>query len=162
MNWLDILILVLLIISAISGLVNGFIKTLFSLVGLVVGVVLAGRYYLSLADHLGFIHSENAAHIVAFLIIFLLVILVATILGIIFTKIVSAILLGWLNRLLGGVAGVVMGGLAIGAILALWVHFMGSSDTFANSALASFLLDKFPLVLGLLPGDFGGIRDYFR
>jgi membrane protein required for colicin V production len=162
MNWLDILILVVLIISAISGLVSGFIKTVFSLVGLIVAIILAGKYYVSLADHLGFIHSEAAAHIVAFLIIFLVVILVATILGFIFTKIASAILLGWLNRILGAALGVVMGGLTIAALLALWVHFMGSSATFEQSGLAKFLLDKVPIVLGLLPGEFGGIKDYFR
>ena len=162
MNWLDIVILVVLIISAISGLVNGFIKTVFSLVGLIVGIILAGKYYVSLSEHLGFIQSENAARIVAFLIIFLAVILVATVLGIIFTKIASAILLGWLNRILGAAAGIIMGGLTLGALLALWVHFMGSSNTFEQSPLANFLVDKVPIVLGLLPGEFGGVKDYFR
>jgi len=162
MNWLDILIIVILVISAFSGLVNGLVKTLFSLAGLIVGLLLAGHFYVSLADHLGFISSENAARIAAFLIIFFAVLAVATVLGWLFTKLISALLLGWLNRILGAVAGVVMGAITIGALLALWVHFMGSSDTFQNSALAKFLLDKVPIVLGLLPGDFGGVKDYFR
>jgi membrane protein required for colicin V production len=162
MNWLDIVILIVLAVSAISGLINGLIKTVFSLVGLIVGIVLAGRFYVSLADHLGFISSQNAAHIVAFLIIFVIVIVIAMILGIIFTKLASAILLGWLNRILGAVVGVVMGAITMGALLALWVHFMGSSDTFQNSALARFLLDKIPIVLGLLPSEFNGVKDFFH
>ncbi len=162
MNWLDILIIVVLVISAFSGLINGLVKTLFSLAGLIVGLLLAGHFYASLADHLGFISSENAARIVAFLIIFFAVLAVATLLGWLFTKLISALLLGWLNRILGAAAGVVMGAITIGALLALWVHFMGSSDTFQNSALAKFLLDRVPIVLGLLPGDFGGVKNYFR
>ena len=34
-----------------------------------IGVVLAGRYYVALADHLGFISNENAARVLAFIII---------------------------------------------------------------------------------------------
>jgi membrane protein required for colicin V production len=162
MNWLDIVILVVLLVSAISGLINGFIKTIFSLIGLIAGVLLAGRYYISLANHLGFISSENAARIVAFLIIFAVVMLVAILFGLIFTKVASAILLGWLNRILGAIVGVLIGAITIGALLALWVHIMGSSDAFQNSSLARFLLDKIPIVLGLLPSEFNGVRDYFH
>jgi membrane protein required for colicin V production len=162
MDWLDILILIVLVISAISGLVGGFIKTVFSLVGLIVGVVVAGKLYVALAGHLGFFSSENVARIVAFVIILAIVMVAAMLLGMLFTKLASVILLGWLNRLLGAAAGVLMGGIAIGAILAVWVHYMGSSDTFANSALASFLIDKFPLVLGLLPSEFKNIRNFFE
>ena len=102
MNWLDIVIAILLIISLIGGFANGLIKSLFSLVGLIVGVVLAGHFYIALAESLSFISNDNAARIVAFIIIFLVVMILFAILGMVINKLVSALLLGWLNRLFGG------------------------------------------------------------
>jgi membrane protein required for colicin V production len=162
MNWLDIVILIALAISIFSGLKSGLIKSLFSLVGLIVGVVLAGRFYVTLGDHLGFIHSANAAHIVAFICIFLIVIIIAAILGSIITKVISLILLGWLNRLAGAVFGLIFGMIIVGAILAIWVKYGGPVSIISGSGLASFLLDKFPLVLGLLPQEFDSVKSYFN
>jgi membrane protein required for colicin V production len=97
MNWLDIVILIILVLSAFGGLKNGLIKSLLSLIGLIVGVVLAGRFYESFSGVLSFISSERAAHIAAFVIIFLLVIIIFQYWGLIQND--FAILLGWLNRL---------------------------------------------------------------
>jgi membrane protein required for colicin V production len=162
MNWLDFVILIFLIVSVIGGIANGLIKSVLSFLGLIIGIVLAGRFYLSMADHLGFISSEKTAQIVAFIIIFLIVTIIAGILGWLLTKIISATPLGIINRLLGGLFGLIAGFVSIGAILALWVHFAGQVDVISNSALASFLVDKFPLVLALLPNEFDSVRNYFK
>ncbi len=162
MNWLDIVIVIALVFSAISGFANGLIKSVLSFIGLIVGVVLAGRFYVALSEHLSFISSESAARIVAFIIIFLVVMIIATIVGVILTKVVSTMLLGWLNRLLGLAFGVLIGAVFIGSILAIWVKYMGPNDTIINSPLAKFLVDRFPLVLDLLPSEFNSIRSFFR
>lgn len=162
MNWLDIVILVLLIISAFGGLMNGLIKSILSMVGLILGVVLAGRYYINLAGILGFIPSENAAKVVAFIIIFVIILIIVTILGVILTNLVSAILLGWANRLAGAVLGVVVGAIFIAAILAIWVKYMGASGSISGSTIAPFLLERFPAVLALLPNQFDSIRNFFH
>jgi membrane protein required for colicin V production len=162
MNWLDIVVIIFLIISLIGGFANGLIKSLFSLIGLVVGVVLAGRFYVGLAGSLGFISNPSAARIVAFIIIFLVVMIIAAILGIIFTKLVSAILLGWLNRLLGGVFGLILGAIFISAILTIWVKYAGGGSTVEGSALGQFLLQRFPVVLALLPKEFDTVRQFLQ
>jgi membrane protein required for colicin V production len=162
MNWLDIVIVILLLVSAISGFANGLIKSIFSLVGLIVGIFLAGHFYVALSEHLTFISNENAARIVAFIIIFLAVAIVAGILGAILTKIISAILLGWLNRLGGAVFGVVLGGIFIGLILAIWVKYAGGSGVVSGSAIAPILLDRIPVILALLPKEFDTIRQYLQ
>jgi len=162
MNWLDAIIVIVLIFSTIGGLANGLIKSIFSLAGLIMGVFLAGRYYDGLAGHLAFISNEKAAHIAAFVIIFILVTILASILGVIFTKIFSALLLGWINRLGGAVFSLFTGGIFIAAILAIWVKYGGENSAVSGSALASFLLSKFPLVLGLLPQEFDIVRQFFQ
>ena len=52
MNWLDIVILIILAISVFMGLKTGLIKMVISLAGLILAIFLAGRLYLSLANHL--------------------------------------------------------------------------------------------------------------
>ncbi len=154
MNWLDIVIIVTLVINIIAGLWVGLIKAVLSLVGLVVGVVLAGRFYLSLSEQLSFIPGDTAARVVAFIIILVVVLAVAFLLAWLLSKAASAIMLGWANRLGGAIFGVLMGILIWSALLAAWVEFFGAADTISQSFMARILLDYFPLGPWLLPGDF--------
>ncbi len=162
MNWLDIAIIVVLGISVLSGLKMGIIRAVLSLVGLVVGVVLAGRFYVQLAERLTFIHQENLARIAAFAIILIGVMLIAGIIASALKWTVSAIMLGWVDHLIGAVFGLIMGGLFIGAILAIWVNLLGASGPIAGSGLAKFLLNTFPLVLALLPDEFNKVKPFFQ
>ena len=50
MNWVDAIIIVIALIGAYLGYKNGLIRAVFSIVGLVVGVVVAGQWSDSLAD----------------------------------------------------------------------------------------------------------------
>lgn len=161
MNWLDVVIIVVIVISIFSGLKAGLIKVLFGLVGIVVGVVLAGHFSNSLASKLTFINNPDWAKIAAFAIILVAVMLVSAILAAILSKLISLVLLGWVNRLGGAILGLVVGALFISAILAIWVKYLGIGDAVSGSALARFLLDKFPVVLKLLPSEFNSVRDFF-
>ncbi|MDP2917535.1 MAG: CvpA family protein [Dehalococcoidia bacterium] len=161
MNWLDIVIIIILVISVIGGLRSGLIRSVLSLAGLIIGVVLAGRFYTALAERLFFVPQDGIAKVVAFIIILVVVMVVAAILGAIITRAASALVLGWLNHLGGGAFGLIMSGIVIAALLAVWVKFMGMSGPIKGSTIAPLLLDRFPLVLSLLPEDFGSIRRFF-
>ena len=54
MSWLDIIILILLAVPTLIGLKVGIIKAVLSMAGVIVGVILAGRFYVSFADTLTF------------------------------------------------------------------------------------------------------------
>jgi membrane protein required for colicin V production len=161
MNWLDILIIIGLAISLIIGIWAGLIRTLFILAGMIIGVVLAGQYSEALGEKLSFISSPGVAGIIAFIIILLATLLVVVLLAIIVQKIAHWVLLGWLDRIGGGILGLLLGAIFIGAMLAMYMRFQGSSDVITSSPLASFLVDKFWIVLGLLPDQFDYIRNYF-
>jgi membrane protein required for colicin V production len=162
MNWLDIVIIVVIAGATFGGLLVGIIAAGLSLAGIIVGIILAGRYYLSFSQHLGFISSESVAQVVAFVIILVGVMLVAALLAFLLKWLFSLIKLGWIDRLGGAFFGLVTGMLLCAAILAIWVKFAGAGATITGSALASLLLEHFPIVLGLLPPEFDTVRSFFQ
>lgn len=163
MNWLDIVMLVIVGLSVFTGLKNGLIKTVFSLVGMIIGIFIAGSYYKELAGVLTFIPNEDIAGAVAFIIIMGVVALIANLLGLIVKKIVHSVMLGWADHLGGAVAGFFSGAISIAALLTLWVKFTnGIPDPVEASRFANILLDKFPIVLGMLPDEFDAIRSFFE
>ncbi len=161
MNWIDVIIILGLLASLLVGLFQGFMRTLFSLIGTIVGVLLASYYYTQLAGMLKFIHNPGIANIVAFVIILLAVLIVAALIGSVLKSVLAAIKLGCVDRIAGAALGFILGALFISAILAGIVKFFGQGAV-TESAIAGILLDKFPFILGLLPGQFDTIRDFFR
>lgn len=162
MNWLDVIILLLMVVATVIGLKVGLIKAVLSVAGVVVGVVLAGRYYTGLAAHLTFLPQPGVAGIVAFVIILIAVMIVAAVLATVMKWAVALVMLGWVNRLGGAVFGLVLGAIFCGALLATWVKFVGITDPVRGSAMAKLLLDGFPIVLSLLPGEFDSVRAFFQ
>jgi membrane protein required for colicin V production len=161
MNWLDIVIIVVAVLLGIVGLRQGIIKTVFGIAGLIGGIVLAGRYY----DELAAVLSPSGAtwvNIAAYAIILIATLIVAGVIGRLVAKLVHLVLLGWLDRLVGCVLGVFIGGLLCAAILAIVVkYYPGTEAVISQSGLARFLMERFPLLLALLPGDFDFISDFF-
>ena len=104
-NYFDIAIAAIVLLLGIKGFMNGFIKEVFGLLGLVGGVYFASRLSVTAADFIdkNFLHLENVAllKLIGFISILILVWLAAIILGSIFSKLVSGSGLGFLNRLFG-------------------------------------------------------------
>ena len=161
MNWLDIVIIVALVVPAFVGLKLGIIKAVLSLVGLIIGVVLASNFYQPLARIMGFIPNENIANVVAFILILVVVIVIATLLARMLKFIASVTMLGWVDHVGGAAFGFLVGAIFFSAMLAIWVKFFGTGLV-TESFLADVLLDKFPLILALLPAEFNVIRDFFH
>jgi membrane protein required for colicin V production len=161
MNWLDIVIIIVAVLLGIVGLRQGIIKTVFGIAGLIGGIVLAGRYY----DELAAVLSPSGAtwvNIAAYAIILIATLIVAGVIGRLVAKLVHLVLLGWLDRLVGCILGVFIGGLLCAAILAIVVkYYPGTEAVISQSGLARFLMERFPLLLALLPGDFDFISNFF-
>ena len=163
MNWLDIVIVIAIIGFAVLGLSKGIIRMVFSIAGLAVGIVLAGMYYHSLAEILS---SEGAswAGIAAFAIIVIVTMIVANLIGTLVKKLANLLLLGWVDRVIGLILGGISGGLLCAAALSIVTkYFPGwGMDIVAQSTMAELVMDKFPMLLGLLPDDFDFISDFFQ
>ncbi len=153
MNWLDVVIILALVAAILLGLRTGIIKAILSLGGLIIGVILARRYYETLSHSLTFITNENAAKIAAFAIILIGVLLIASLLTLLLKWIASVTMLGWINRAGGAIFGLALGTIFCSALLAIWAKYVGVEGAIDNSVLATLLLNHFPMVLALLPEE---------
>jgi membrane protein required for colicin V production len=108
-NYFDVTIGTIILLLAIKGFMNGVIKEFFGLAGLVGGVYFASRLAGESAAFISknFIQIENASllKLIGFISILIIIWLSATILGSIISKLTSASGLGFMDRLLGFVAG---------------------------------------------------------
>ncbi len=162
MSWLDIVIIIVVAIATFIGLKIGIIKAVLSLAGLIVGVILAGRYYVPFSEQLTFIPQDNVAKVIAFAIILIGVMVIAGVLAWLLKRIASLIMLGWVNQVGGAIFGFVLGAIFFSALLAIWAKYLGAEGAIADSGLATVLLDRFPMVLALLPEEFDAVRSFFQ
>ena len=134
MNTLDMLLIVVLAISAALGLYWGLIRQLLAVVGLIAGIVLATRYGGRVADSLAsFISNDMATQVLGFLFVLIAVSAAASLLATILRRSVGLLFLGWADHLIGGLLGLIQGALACTVIL--MVVALAPSERFA-SALA--------------------------
>jgi len=161
MNWLDIVIIVIAALLGLLGLWRGAIKAAFGIAGLIGGIALAGHYYQPLANILS-PSGATWAKIAAYAIILVATLVVAGIIGWFVAKLVHITMLGWVDRLVGFILGAAIGSMLCAAILAIVSKYLPSMEAvIAQSVVARFLMEQFPLLLALLPEEFDFIRDFF-
>jgi membrane protein required for colicin V production len=161
MNWLDIILILVLSFFAFLGWKKGLIRAVLILAGLILGVFIAGRFYVPLGDGLP-ISNATTARIVAFLIIFIAVLAVAIVVAFLLRKTIAAIKLGCADTVLGALFGFVVGAVICGVLLALFAHFFNVETTIGQSWIASIVLDRVPALLAILPDEFDTVRAWFQ
>jgi membrane protein required for colicin V production len=107
MNWIDLIIVVILILAVVNGFINGLVKEVASLAALILGIWGAIKFSTFTAAKLYdyFDMTGRYVGIIAFLVTFGIIVVVIHFVGILAGKIVDAVSLGFVNRLLGIVFG---------------------------------------------------------
>ena len=106
----DIIILIIISFFTFNGFKNGFIKEALRIVGMTSGFLVAHNFYNKLIPYLEvYIINTSLLSITSYLTIFLITLISVNILGIFLQKFFELILLGWLNRLLGTLLGLIKG-----------------------------------------------------
>jgi membrane protein required for colicin V production len=119
MNWIDLTLAVLMIVSIISGLKLGFARTAIGLLATILALVFGLHYYRAVAVSLRpHISNTLAADLVGFLIVFCGIVILGEVVTGMLARFIRSTDLVWLDRALGGAFGVVRGFL-FGAI-AIW------------------------------------------
>jgi membrane protein required for colicin V production len=154
MNWVDIIILIVLAIGLFKGFGNGFVRGLFGLAAVVLGIMFAAGNYEQVAEVLlsRLAISEQWQSILAFLIIFVVTLILVNVVGKIISKALKLSALGWLDRLVGGVLGLIMSCLFIGMILMLLVMAgLHTNPGVARSTVAPTVIAVMDMVVRYAP-----------
>ena len=166
-NVADWIIIVVLVISVVQAASSGFFQEAFGIAGLVFGYLIAAWEYGRLADNFAsHMSSRWLAEIAAFLAIFLGVMILAGVLGKIVRWIMKEAGLSFLDRLFGGLLGLVRGCLMIAIVLVGMTAFTPTSRWLQNSSLAPYFLVAGRAAIWVAPSELRGAfysgLDYVR
>jgi membrane protein required for colicin V production len=122
MNWIDLIIVILIAFSVISGFSNGLVREVASLAGLILGIWGAIRFsgFTALTLNEWFDMSGRYTGIIAFIITFCAIVVIIHFIGVLADKIIDTVSLGFLNRLLGMIFGAIKNILILSVIFSVF------------------------------------------
>ena len=158
MNWVDIVVVILLVLGFIGGMKEGAVRAFASLIAVIISIPLAGLSYRLIASLLSFLPGENWENFIGFFIalgiitavLHLIFFLPRKLVGAVWNKGILLRLLGGGLNLVGGMIGMVVFALVVRTYpifdwLARWVSSSGALNT---------LMDGFGFVQAMLPEVF--------
>lgn len=154
MSLVDLAIVIFLAISAIVGLVQGFVRSFSALAGLVLGVSLAcWNYHRPGAMLLPLVHSVHLADAIGFVLIALTIMLILGFVGAVFAKALRFLGLGWIDMMGGAVFGLLEGAGLITICIIVSMAFFPKSQWMANSSLPTMFFSVCDQAMDMSPGD---------
>lgn len=128
MNIIDLILSIFLLLGIVRGLFKGFLAELAGLIALIAGIYAAIHFSDATLDFLVIFFSweEKVLSIIAFAVTFFVVALMISLLGRILTKMINLLALGLVNRLLGGIFGM----LKMAFLASLFFMFLENFDLF--------------------------------
>jgi membrane protein required for colicin V production len=152
---LDIIILIIVLFLAYLGYRRGFLVSIFSLISIIIGIVLATKFHSGFALVLNkFIKDTRTLNLISFILIFLVIYLAGIFLAGKLSKINK--LTKSLDKILGAILGVIKG-LLVASLIIIFLKSFGAmgDNTFRNSSLYPyvhrFAPDTFDMVSKALP-----------
>lgn len=135
----DWIILAVIAGTVIAGFARGFFRSVFSLGGLLIGLIVASWNYGRIAHFLDrFIHSPEVANGIGFLVIAILIMILSSILGSVLAKMFEKVGLGCLDRVAGAVFGLFEGALFVTVCIFVTVAFFPRSQWLTESSLLPY------------------------
>ncbi|WBL34936.1 CvpA family protein [Tepidiforma flava] len=165
MNWLDLLLIAAIGLSAWRGYANGFIRELVILVSVILAIPIAGALYARMFPKVDpIIDNEDLSAVISFLAIMAGVIIGGNVAAHLLKRTAEMLNLGGLDRLAGGLFGILKAALVAQAILIVIVRYPSPDlrDDIQGSRTARILLDAAPLTLAFLPQTFETGVELFR
>ncbi|MEA3505449.1 MAG: CvpA family protein [Bacteroidota bacterium] len=160
MNILDIFIGVPIIWMAYRGFSKGFIIEITTLIGLVVGIYAAIHFSYFTTDILKdfFTLEKKYMSILSFAVTFIAVVILIVFTGRILEKFVSIIALGLIDKIIGGLFGIIKAALIVSVLLFIITSFdtkhkIISEKTKANSVFFEPVASIIPTILPMIEFD---------
>ena len=152
-NWVDLILLAILAITVLFGILRGFVRQIFGILAVIIGLILAVNYYTYISNFLTqWINNRTVTHFLGFIVIFVFALFLGGILSFMLSKAIKGPL-KFINHALGGGLGLLKGALICGVILFAMLVFPFDEDTLKQSLLAPSCLRVTKAVIYLIPED---------
>jgi membrane protein required for colicin V production len=162
MNWIDILLLLVIGFSVLSGLVAGFARVGIGFIATLLGIFFGFWCYGIVAAYfLDYVSSRAIANLIGFFVIFIVISLMGAIVGRLLAKFFKWVGLSWFDRLLGGAFGVVRGVIVAVALVTVLLAFAPSPppSSVVDSKLLPYMVSASDFFAAMTPHE---IKDAFR
>lgn len=159
MSWVDLIIIVIIVISALISLVRGFVKESISLASWLFAGFIAFIYFTPLADLLEpYIESPTIRTGSSFAILFVSSLIVGAIINFMVSQLVSKTGLTGTDKSLGVVFGTARGVLIVVIVLALLTELtpMPSEPWWQESSMIDYFASMANWIKDILPEDIAG------
>jgi membrane protein required for colicin V production len=130
MDWIDIVLIIILLLLALHGLMIGIIRSICDIIGILMAYVLA----VSFSGLLGM------PRFVGFLLIFVIIVVAVHLLGRIISKAIRSTPLGTIDRLLGGLLGLFKGLVICFVFLIVLLLVKRPNTAIQRSSIAPWIL----------------------
>ena len=118
MNWLDIVIVIIVGVSAFMGLKIGLIRAGLAALGIFVGSILGGQLSDDIGGYFSGIDSDSAvATVISYAIIISVSLTAAAIASVVLRKAAHVLFIGWADKLAGVALGLAAGGVISAAVI---------------------------------------------
>lgn len=166
MNWLDVVLISILGVSAILSARKGFSREVIGLAAALFALVL-GMWFYGLAGSflLPYVSSPRVANLIGFLLVVFAVLLLGGMIGWIVSRFLGAIGLSFFDRLLGAGFGLARGILISMALLTAFMAFGPQVDSgtassaMVHSRIAPWVLDASHVLVAVAPME---LKSSFR
>lgn len=160
LNIVDIILLAVLALFCLRGALNGLVKEMTGLVGLIFGIWLAGHFYGRVGQIFGGFSSSDWIYVVAYVFILVVAMLVVSIVARILHKILTIAYADWLNHLAGLFFGLVKGGVICAIMITVMGYFMPDTKSFNESRIVPVIQEAMTLFKDNLPPGLADYLDY--
>ena len=157
MNWLDVVLLVILLCSIVASFRKGLTREIIGLVAVVLGLVLGSWFYGTAGGLLQpYVSSRTAANLCGFFVVFCAVVLAGSLLSFVLGKFLKVTGLSLFDHALGAAFGVVRGALiAVALITGVMAFSQGGKppSSVVNSRLAPYVVQGARVIAAIAPHE---------
>lgn len=148
MNYIDLVIVVIVLWGFWTGMQRGLIRSVTSLLGWLLALVLGSRYAASVAPAMALLTSDPVVRkIAAFVVIVLAVLLISGLIGQVLRSTVKALSLGVPERIAGGAFGTAKGLLIVMILIQGLSPWVSESPYWQSSKTVGWLAPFAPVVV---------------
>ena len=158
MTVVDWIIVAVLAGSVLAGIVQGFLRSIFSLGGLILGLVVAAWNYERIARFVQpILHNEKVSDAIGFILIALLVAGLCAAIGIFLSKAFQKLGLGCLDSLAGAIFGFFQGVLLVTVCILVTVAFFPETAWLTEARLPRYFFSVCHLSTNVSPSSLGNL-----